>query len=190
MLSYICLVIAILILLGAVGIVLKLGPTIPLDEEESFRIEKERMAALRRKTVQDWRKPKTDPVINQMLQECIALMDELGVPISKNIAPEVTLTKAFSYYGRCCPKGSFKKYTEYDFYIEISAHTLGNTEKSIRNTLIHELLHTIPGDTGHRGVWKKWANYVNSKTDYHIQRFDGDVTEQDKEQLREKGFAI
>lgn len=190
MTSYICLIIAILFLLGAIGAVLKLGPTIPLDEEESFRIERERGEAKRRKAVQNWNKPETDPVINQMFQECIVLMDELGVPISKNIAPEVTLTKAFSYFGRCCSKGSLKKYTEYDFYIEVSGHILGTTEKSIRNILIHELLHTIPGNTGHRGVWKKWANYVNSKTDYHIQRFDGDITEQDKEQLREKGFAV
>lgn len=190
MLSYICLTIATLFLLGAVGTIFKLGPTIPRDEEESFRIEKERMAERRRKAAQSWKGPKTDPVINQMLQECIALMNELGVPISRNIAPEVTLTKSFSYYGRCCLKGSLKKYTDYDFYIEISGHILGNTEKSIRNTLIHELLHTVPGGYDHRGVWKKWANYVNSKTDYHIQRFDGDVTEQDKVQLREKGFAI
>ena len=93
MLSYICLITAILFLLGAVGIVLKLGPTIPLDEDESFRIEKERMAERRRKAAQSWKGPKTDPVINQMLQECIMLMNELDVPISKSIAPEVTLTQ-------------------------------------------------------------------------------------------------
>ena len=58
------------------------------------------------------------------------LMKELGVPISENICPEVTLTGSHCSYGRCCRKGSLKKYNEYEFYIEISGHTLGNTEKS------------------------------------------------------------
>ena len=39
-----------------------------------------------------WKGPKTDERINRMLQECIALLKELGVPISESICPEVTLS--------------------------------------------------------------------------------------------------
>ena len=137
----------------------------------------------RKSTYKPWKGPKTDARINKMLAECIEFMRELGVPISESICPEVTLTGSRCNYGRCCRKGSLKKYNDYDFYIEISGHTLENTEKSLRNTLIHELLHTVPEGLCHTGEWKKWAKYVSAKTGYNIQRLDGDETQEDQERL-------
>lgn len=130
-----------------------------------------------------WKGPKTDARINRMLAECIELMKELGVPISDSICPEVILVGTHSYYGRCNPKGSLKRFTEFDYYIEISGHTLQNTEKSLRNTLIHELIHTVPDGMCHTGEWKKWAKYVSENTGYNIQRLDGDETEEDYARL-------
>lgn len=114
--------------------------------------------------------PKTDARINQMLAECTALLKELNVPISSSVCPTVKLIGTRRTLGRCCAKGSRKKYTEYDYYIEISRYTLNNPEKSIRNTLIHELLHTVPDGMRHTGAWKKWAKYVSQKTGHTIQR--------------------
>ena len=130
-----------------------------------------------------WKGPKTDARINRMLAECIELMKELGVPISDSICPEVILVGTHSYYGRCNSKGSLKRYTEFDYYIEISGHTLQNTEKSLRNTLIHELIHTVPDGLCHTGEWKKWAKYVSEKTGYNIQRLSCDETEEDYARL-------
>ena len=130
-----------------------------------------------------WKGPKTDAWINMMLAECIELMKELGVPISNSICPEVILVGTHSYYGRCSSKDSLKRYTEFDYYIEISGHTLQNTEKSLRNTLIHELIHTVPDGMCHTGEWKKWAKYVSEKTGYNIKRLDGDETEEDYARL-------
>lgn len=130
-----------------------------------------------------WKGPKTDERLNRMLAECIELMKELEVPISENICPEVVLTGTHRFFGRCSSKGSLVKYNEYDFYIEISGHTLENTEKSLRNTLIHELIHTIPDGMCHTGEWKKWAKYVSEKTGYNIQRLSGDETEEDYARL-------
>ena len=126
-----------------------------------------------------WKGPKTDARINRMLAEGIERMKELGVPISDSICPEVILVGTHSYYGRCNPKGSLKRFTEFDYYIEISGHTLQNTEKSLRNTLIHELIHTVPDGLCHTGEWKKWAKYVSEKTGYNIKRCEGDETEED-----------
>ena len=70
----------------------------------------------------------------------------------------------------CCKREGSKSHSEYEYYIEISRYTLNNPEKSIRNTLIHELLHTVPDGMRHTGAWKKWAKYVSSKTGYTIQR--------------------
>ena len=132
---------------------------------------------------QKWKGPKTDARLNEMLAESIVLLKEIGCPISDSICPEVVLTGTHCYYGRCCPKGSLKKYTEYGYYIEISGYTLQNTERSLRNTLIHELIHTVPDGLNHRGVWKKWAEYVSGKTGYVIRRCEGDETAQDRARL-------
>lgn len=124
----------------------------------------------KRKSYPRWKGPKTDERINQMLLESIALMKKLGVPISESICPTVALNASHCSFGQCCPKGSKKKYAEYEYYIEISGFTLNNTEKSLRNTLIHELIHTVPGGDGHTGEWKRWAKFVSDKTEYHISR--------------------
>ena len=137
-----------------------------------------------------WKGPKTDAQINMMLAECIELMKELGVPISDSICPEVILVGTHSYYGRCNPKGSLKRFTEFDYYIEISGHTLQNTEKSLRNTLIHELIHTVPDGLCHTGEWKKWAKYVSEKTGYNIQRLSCDETEEDYARLAGTNVAM
>lgn len=141
-----------------------------------------------RKKYPRWKGPKTDERISRMLAESIALMKELGVPISDSICPEVKLTSAHAYLGCCYPKGSLKDCTEYDYYIMIPGFTINNTERSLRNTLIHELIHTVPGGLSHKGEWKKWADYVSGKTGYHIQRYDGDQTEEDNAHLRRCGY--
>lgn len=76
---------------------------------------------------------------------------------SISICPTVGLTGSHSYFGRCCPRRGTRKYAEYDFYIEMAGWTLNNSEKNLRNTLIHELIHTVPGGLCHTGQWKKWA---------------------------------
>jgi hypothetical protein len=114
--------------------------------------------------------PKTDARINQMLAECTALLKELNVPVSSSVCPTVKLIGTRRTLGRC----RLQKNSEYNYYIEISRYTLNNPEKSIRNTLIHELLHTVPDGMRHTGAWKKWAKYVSSKTGYTIQRLGGE----------------
>ena len=58
-----------------------------------------------------------------------------------------------------------------------------NTEKSLRNTLIHELIHTVPGGLCHTGEWRKWAKYVSERTEYNIKRLNGDKTYEDYQRL-------
>ena len=170
-------VILILFMLLCVGILL------PSWFDMDTEVKPERKKNNRNSYSYKWTGPKTDARINRMLAECKALLKGLGVPISDSICPEVMLTGTHRSYGRCCAKGSLKKYTEYDFYIEISGHTLNNTDKSLRNTIIHEHLHTVPNGMSHTGEWKKWAKYVSKKTGFNIQRCDGDATFEDKARL-------
>lgn len=55
----------------------------------------------------------------------------------------------------------------------------GGTEAAIRNTLVHELLHTIDRTAGHRGAWLKWANKANELFGLDIKRVCGGKTDQD-----------
>ena len=144
------------------------------DDLKKLNLDYRRENPRKRNTYPRWKGPKTDEKINRMLAESIVLLKELGVPISESVAPEVKLVGAHTYYGVCCPKGSRKNYTEYDYYIELSGYALGAPEKVLRNVLIHELIHTVPGGHTHTGEWKKWAEFVNKRTGYHIQRFSDD----------------
>ena len=151
------------------------------DIRELERLERlEKMRNLRR---QKWTGPKTDQRINRMLAESIALLKGIGCPISDSICPEVELTGSRSYFGICYDKRHLKKPKKYDFYIKISGYTLKNRERQLRNTLIHELIHTVPGGQCHTGEWKKWAKYVSKKTGYDIQRLSGDTTQADIDRL-------
>lgn len=149
-----------------------------------FNIKEDSSSVRGRRPIQRWKGPKTGARINRMLAECAALMRELGIPISDSICPEVVLTGSRTRYGSCSPRGSLKRYNQYDYYIEISGYTRGNSEKSLRNTLIHELIHTVPGGLCHTGEWKKWADFVSENTEYTIQRCDGDQTWKDRDSLR------
>lgn len=138
----------------------------------------------KRRSYPRWKGPRTDERINRMLAECSVLLKELGVPISESVAPEVKLVGAHTYYGVCCPKGNRKNYTEYDYYIELSGYAIDGPEKFLRNVLIHELLHTVPNGLTHTGEWKKWAEFVSDRTEYHIQRCAEDVNAPDLYKIR------
>lgn len=70
----------------------------------------------RQRAYRPWKGPKTDERINRIVAECVVLMKEIGSPVSESICPEVRTTGTHCYYGRCCPKGSLKMYTKYNYY--------------------------------------------------------------------------
>lgn len=43
-------------------------------------------------------------------------------------------------------------------------------DHDIKNTIIHEILHTFDDTKGHGARWQYYAEYVNSRTDYNITR--------------------
>ena len=63
--------------------------------------------------------------------------------------------------GQCCEKQD----------INISSWLLEiGSDHDIKNTIIHEILHTFKDTIGHKAKWQYYANYVNNRTDYHITR--------------------
>lgn len=76
-------------------------------------------------------------------------------------------TRAKTRWGLCrkLPDGSFE--------IEISAMLLQDSvsDRAAKETIIHELLHTVAGCNGHTGKWKLLAALVNQKLPmYQIKR--------------------
>ena len=69
--------------------------------------------------------------------------------------------KAKKRLGQCCKKQD----------INISSWLLEiGDDHDIKNTIIHEILHTFEDTIGHKEKWQYYARYVNNRTDYHITR--------------------
>ena len=88
---------------------------------------------------------------------------ELGIPLSRNIVPQVRInTRAKRRLG-CC------YYQDGVYAVEVSAALLEQPER-LRQTLVHELLHTCPGCRNHGKRWKSHAAQVNEAFGYSIER--------------------
>lgn len=95
-----------------------------------------------------------------LILEGIRVLNDLNVPISEEAI--FVYCHGSSRFGWC------GKDKEYKFRIAIN-EDIKNDEKKI-NTIIHELLHTIPNETYtmHGGNWKKYADYVSNNTNFKI----------------------
>lgn len=84
----------------------------------------------------------------------------LGKMIPKNLNFTINY-RAKQRLGQCCEKRN----------INISSWLLEiGLDHDIKNTIIHEILHTFKDTIGHKAKWQYYANYVNNRTDYHITR--------------------
>lgn len=102
--------------------------------------------------------------IDELLQLVVAQAKALGIPVSKNIHRQVTINgRAKSRFG-CC-----KKYGS-GYILEVSEGIAKGPEKSLLQTLAHEVLHTCPGCQNHSTGWKKYAEAMNKAYGYKIQR--------------------
>ena len=87
----------------------------------------------------------------------------LGIPVSNRLLPEVKVnTRAKRRLGCCF-------YQDGLYWIEVSQSVLGN-ENLLKQTLVHELLHTCPKCRDHGQQWKAYARLVNEKLGYKIER--------------------
>lgn len=113
--------------------------------------------------------------LSELIKECKADLDLLGIKYSKRINWSVN-TRAKKRWGIC------KKFSDGHYEISIAAALLEDAidRQSAKNTIVHELLHTVWGCYGHKGKWKSLAQRVNCELNgYSIKR----VTS-----LEEKGF--
>lgn len=104
--------------------------------------------------------------LTKLVEECKAELDSIGIKYGK-VREWTVNTRAKHRWGQC------KKVGFGLFDISIS-HSLLNDDadvQSAKNTIVHELLHTVPGCFGHKGKWKMLSEYVNLKLpQYTIKR--------------------
>lgn len=115
----------------------------------------------------------TKEQVTRWLHEERENLIRLGIPVSSGICPEIRFSRATSWYGQC-QQNRVCEGKRYKFQISISEYHLQSSERAIRNTLIHELLHTCPGCLNHGLKWKYYADLVQKELGYNIVRAGGD----------------
>lgn len=108
----------------------------------------------------------------------------LNIPVSNEICPIVRISKAKRRWGSC---KMLKKYNAYKFYISISEKCFSepNYIDFIKNTMAHELIHTVKGCFNHSKEFKYYG-YVASKLGYAVTvKSESKLEKSDEEKFKE-----
>ncbi len=96
---------------------------------------------------------------------CLKEVTDAGIEYGK-IEEFIVNTRAINRYGRCTrkPGGTF--------VIQISKYLLDERVpvNELKNTIIHEILHTCKDCFNHGNAWKNEADIMNRKYGYNISR--------------------
>lgn len=99
-----------------------------------------------------------------LLRRVMEQARRLGIPFSTAIEPGVRInTRAVARFG-CC------KFQKGRYFIEVGKTVAEGPEKSCREVLAHELLHTCPGCRDHGARWRAYAGQMNEAYGYEIRR--------------------
>ena len=112
--------------------------------------------------------------LNKLFKECLLDLDAIGIEYGNIVEIKVN-TRAKSRWGQC--KLLNYEYTEYweeyEYSINISDRLLNDNVKveRVKDTIIHEILHTCEGCMNHGEQWKRLADLVNDcYSCYNIKR--------------------
>lgn len=110
-------------------------------------------------------------------QECIKLLNDIGIfPPVDQITSVTVNTRATGRYGqtsRRCRNTTWGTPTSDILYtINIAAGLLmeENPVRLLEETIIHELLHTMPNCFDHGKLWQRYAAKVNQAYGYAVSR--------------------
>jgi predicted SprT family Zn-dependent metalloprotease len=101
--------------------------------------------------------------LQKLFKQCLRECDELGIEYGNIV--EVTInTRAKKRWGQTCrrPDG---------FHINISSVLLRDdvSNEAAKDTIMHEILHTVDGCFDHKAKWQAMADKVNIYG-YHVKR--------------------
>ena len=95
---------------------------------------------------------------------------ELAFECEKELDAIMPITQKITYEGFRAKKtyGNARRIIGDNWLIKINLNMLN--EEEVKNTIIHEILHTYPDCQCHTGEWKRRANIVKRKLGYDITR--------------------
>lgn len=105
--------------------------------------------------------------LNALADECVADLESIGVQVKPALFWSVNTT-AKHRWGQCKCLIPGEAYS-----ISISQSLLEDDldDMAAKNTIMHEILHALTRNTGHKGRWLQMANKVNCKLpQYTIKR--------------------
>ena len=104
--------------------------------------------------------------LNKLFKECVDIVTkDCGIEIGDIISVELNY-RAKGRFGQCvsCGNGRYKLNFNHLIFDDRS------DENAVKETIIHEILHTCKGCHGHKGQWKTLAICVSMMTPYQITR--------------------
>ncbi len=102
----------------------------------------------------------------KLIKECLLEVTHLGIKPGRITGWKIN-TRAKTRWGMC------RQNPDKTYSIEIASRLLSDeriSEKSCKETIIHEILHTCDGCMRHTGKWKYYAEVVNQVYGYNIKR--------------------
>ena len=100
-----------------------------------------------------------------LLEEVIREAKAIGIPVSRHISRQVTVSRRMTSTLGVCRKNPFG-----GFDIRISSRVLEAGEESVKQVLCHEVLHTCRGCQNHGAFWKQYAVRMEQAYGYRIRR--------------------
>lgn len=106
--------------------------------------------------------------LERVYMECVDEMNAIEIPFGR--ITEVTVNyRAKSRWGQCCKR--FDAYgTMYKIDIRCDLCHPDAPEKALKETIIHEIIHTCPDCMCHTGEWLRLVGIVNDCYNYNIKR--------------------
>ena len=100
--------------------------------------------------------------LNIIARECMSTLAEIGIPCGEVVEFTVN-TRAKKRWGQCIKRTD-------GYHININARLCdGEHDDGLKDTIIHELLHTCPECMTHGKQWRKWSRLVRDKTGINVQ---------------------
>lgn len=106
---------------------------------------------------------KTYVRINQLLEVVVNEIRSIGIIPSDKISRRVLIAEKGRFFGRCSREKSTGRFT-----IILHKAMLEADEHYVKETLAHEVLHTVDGCFNHSPMWKSYARYVTLQLKYSI----------------------
>ena len=107
--------------------------------------------------------------LERVAMECKKDIEALGIELGTVVRYTIN-TRAKSRWGQC--KGVSSNGIRRGWEISISSVLMDDAVDimALKNTVAHELLHTVEGTRGHTGLWKIYAERMNKAYGYNIKR--------------------